>query len=105
VLQGGRGLHLLHKTPLEGIPAAMCAFQDKLLVGMGSVLRLYDLGKKKLLRKCELRSLPTMITTLHSLGDRIYGTCYHHWAAFRFPIHQGSDWGFCRLEFSLGTAV
>jgi splicing factor 3B subunit 3 len=75
VLQGGRGLHLLHKTPLEGIPAAMCAFQDKLLVGMGSVLRLYDLGKKKLLRKCELRSIPTMITTLHSLGDRIYGAC------------------------------
>ena len=44
---------LVHKTSLEEIPYAMCAFQGKVLIGVGKLLRLYDLGKKKLLRKSE----------------------------------------------------
>jgi splicing factor 3B subunit 3 len=43
----------VHKTTLDEIPYAMCAFQGRVLVGVGKLLRLYDLGKKKLLRKCE----------------------------------------------------
>ena len=31
----------------------MLAFQGRLLVGVGRFLRVYDMGKKKLLRKCE----------------------------------------------------
>jgi splicing factor 3B subunit 3 len=31
----------------------MCAFQGRVLIGVGKLLRLYDLGKKKMLRKCE----------------------------------------------------
>jgi len=46
-------LTLMHKTPVEDIPYAICAFQGRVLVGIGKMLRLYDLGKKKLLRKCE----------------------------------------------------
>ena len=46
-------LELVHKTTLDEIPYAMCAFQGRVLVGVGKLLRLYDLGKKKLLRKCE----------------------------------------------------
>ena len=46
-------LELVHKTSLEEIPYAMCAFQGKVLVGVKNLLRLYDLGKKKLLRKSE----------------------------------------------------
>lgn len=32
---------------------ALCPFQGKVLVGVGNVLRIYDIGKKHLLRKCE----------------------------------------------------
>jgi hypothetical protein len=64
VIEGGAGMQLLHKTPLDGVATAICPFQDKLVVGMGKTLRMYDLGKKKLLRKCELRTLPTFITTV-----------------------------------------
>ena len=46
-------LELVHKTPVDEIPLAMCAFQGKILIGVGKLLRLYDLGKKKLLRKSE----------------------------------------------------
>ena len=31
----------------------MISFQGRLLVGVGRFLRVYDMGKKKLLRKCE----------------------------------------------------
>jgi len=72
VIEGGAGMQLLHKTPLDGVATAICPFQDKLIVGMGKTLRMYDLGKKKLLRKCELRTLPTFITTVQALGDRIF---------------------------------
>ena len=32
---------------------AIMAFQGKLIAGVGKALRLYDMGKKKLLRKVE----------------------------------------------------
>ena len=58
----------------------MCAFQGKLLVGVGAILRLYDVGKKQLLRKCESRvnyinkAFPKHIIKLQTQGDRIYAT-------------------------------
>jgi hypothetical protein len=36
------------------------------------VLRLFELGRKKLLRKCEYRQLPQHVAQLHALGSRIY---------------------------------
>lgn len=63
---------LLHVTEVEGLPSAMCQFQGRLLVGIEKTLRIYDLGKRKLLRKCENRSFPHYISTIHSMGDRIY---------------------------------
>jgi len=39
---------------------------------MGKMLRIYDLGKKKLLRKCENKNFPTRIVSIHTQGDRIY---------------------------------
>ena len=65
-------LQLLHKTEVEDVPLSMCEFQGKLLVGIGKSLRLYELGKKKLLRKCENKLFPSMIVKLTCLGDRIY---------------------------------
>ena len=40
-------------------------------MGVGNILRLYDLGKKQLLRKCEAQMI-NMITSIHTSGDRIY---------------------------------
>jgi splicing factor 3B subunit 3 len=72
----GNQLTLEHKTPVEGTPRALTYFQGRVLVGLclaqGSALRMYDLGKKKLLRKCENRSFPNMIVSIATNGDRIY---------------------------------
>mmetsp|Transcript_7770 Transcript_7770/g.32717 ORF Transcript_7770/g.32717 Transcript_7770/m.32717 type:complete len:1204 (-) Transcript_7770:61-3672(-) len=68
---GSHYLHLLHKTELDDVPTAMAAFHGRLLVGVASSLRLYELGKKKLLRKCELKNLPSAMKEIHVQGDRI----------------------------------
>ena len=66
------GLQLAHRTPLDepevGAPRALCAFAEegRLLVGFGPAttpsgasvvaaprVRVYDLGKRRLLRKCD----------------------------------------------------
>ena len=49
----GEKLEFVHKTPVDDLPTAICSFQGRVLVGVGKYLRIYDLGKKKLLRKCE----------------------------------------------------
>ena len=41
------------QTPVEDVPLAIAPFQGRVLVGVGKLLRIYDIGKKKLLRKCE----------------------------------------------------
>lgn len=68
----GKSLELLHKTAVDGVPLGLCQFQGRLLVGIGQVLRIYDLGKKKLLRKCENKLFPNTIVSIHTYGDRIY---------------------------------
>lgn len=68
----GRQLELVHRTATGGIPGALTGLKGKLLAGIGSTLRVYDAGRKKLLRKCEHRKLPTHIMTLATSGDRIY---------------------------------
>lgn len=68
---GGGALELVHRTPTEGIPGAVASFRGRLLVGVGKFLRLYDLGKKKLLRKCENKHIPNNIVSIKSMGDRI----------------------------------
>jgi hypothetical protein len=72
ILDDGSRLELLHKTQLEGIPGALAPFKGRLLAGVGPVLRLFDLGRKKLLRKCEYRQLPHHVVQLHSMGSRVY---------------------------------
>ena len=51
--EGGENLEFLHKTPVDDTPAAIVPFQGRVLIGVGKCVRVYDLGKKKLLRKCE----------------------------------------------------
>ena len=49
----GDVIELVHRTPVEDLPGAIVPFQGRILVGVGKYLRVYELGKKKLLRKCE----------------------------------------------------
>jgi len=67
----GDRLEFLHKTAIDDIPGAMTAFNGKLLVGVGNLLRLYELGKKKLLRKCETKAIPNFVVKIDTMGLRI----------------------------------
>ncbi|XP_049849343.1 uncharacterized protein LOC126318446 [Schistocerca gregaria] len=69
----GRKLQFLHKKQVEDIPGALTQFNSRLLAGIGSSLKLFDLGKKKpqLLRKCELSGFPTHIVNISTIGERI----------------------------------
>ena len=51
--EDGTQLVFVHKTDIDGTPYAMCSHRGKLLVGAGKFLRFYDMGRKRLLRKCE----------------------------------------------------
>jgi splicing factor 3B subunit 3 len=68
--EDGRHMHLLHKTEVDEIISAIQPFQGKLLVGAGKALRLYDMGRKKLLRKCEVK-IPSVVTSIRTQGTRI----------------------------------
>ena len=46
-------LSLVHTTEVEDAPLAMMGFHGRLLVGIGKYVRIYELGIKKLLRKCQ----------------------------------------------------
>lgn len=72
ITDSGRRLELVHVTPVNGIPGALAAFKGRLLAGVGPRLCLYDLGRKKLLRKCEYNKLPHHIVSLQVAGSRIY---------------------------------
>lgn len=50
----------------------MAPFQGRLLVGVGRLLRIYDIGKKKMLRKCENKHLPNLVVDIRCMGNRIY---------------------------------
>jgi splicing factor 3B subunit 3 len=72
VLNGER-LQLVHRTKVDDGPVLSLAhFQGRLLAGIGKTLRLYEMGKRQLLRKCELRGLTTMIKSLQTAGDRAF---------------------------------
>ncbi|ORZ14502.1 CPSF A subunit region-domain-containing protein [Absidia repens] len=64
-------LELIHKTPVEEVPYALTSFHGRLLAGIGKTLRIYDVGRKKMLRKCEARCIPNCIVSLETQGDRI----------------------------------
>lgn len=65
---GNRSLELVHKTQVEDVPKALVGFGGRLLAGIGNRVRLYDMGKKKLLRKCELKGLPTLVHSIHVIS-------------------------------------
>ena len=72
LMENGSKLELMHVTPIEEAPYSMCGFQGKLVVSVGKLVRLYDLGKKKLLRKCENKQFPNLVVSVQSMGHRVY---------------------------------
>ncbi|CAG0899378.1 unnamed protein product, partial [Cyprideis torosa] len=74
VTNKGTDLVLLHKTPVEEVPGAMAPLQGKVLVSVGRLLRVYEMGKKKMLRKCESKSIPNYITSIQTMGSRVFAT-------------------------------
>ncbi|KAK2076313.1 hypothetical protein QBZ16_000837 [Prototheca wickerhamii] len=62
----------LHSTPLDGVPRALLAFRGRLLAGVDASLRLFDLGKRRLLRKSEYRLLPSPVARLAAEGGRVF---------------------------------
>jgi splicing factor 3B subunit 3 len=69
-----RKLELSHVTDVAQPIYAMVAFRDMILVGVGTSLRLYDLGKRQLLRKAESRmAVRNQICAIAVAGgDRIF---------------------------------
>ena len=65
-------LVLLHRTEVDDVPLGLAEFRGRLLVAVGATLRMYDLGKRKLLRKTEAAVAPTLITKVEVVGDRIF---------------------------------
>ena len=70
--EDGTSLSLVHSTEVDAIPRALAEFNGRLLAGIGSTVRLLDLGKKRLLRKCEYTGIPTDVASLRTFGSRIY---------------------------------
>ena len=79
----GERLNLLHLTCVDGNGGdkddggggrmlSLVHFQGRPLVGVRRTVRLYEMGKRQLLKKCELRGLPTVVKTLQAAGDRAY---------------------------------
>ena len=70
-LDDGKELEFIHKTKVEEPPLALLAFQGRVLAGVGNELRIYDLGLKQLLRKCQTQCVPNLVTGLQTQGSRI----------------------------------
>ncbi|KAJ7287318.1 CPSF A subunit region-domain-containing protein [Mycena rebaudengoi] len=64
-------IELHHKTEIDGIPLVLLPFQGRLAAGVGQALRIYEIGKQKMLRKAENKSFASTIVTLNAQGSRI----------------------------------
>jgi len=70
---GGGKLQLLHRTIVDDGPVlALAHFQGRLVAGIGKTIRLFEMGKRQLLRKCERRDLPTMVRNIQAVGNRVF---------------------------------
>ena len=70
-LEDGKELDPIHTTRVEEPPQALLGFQGRLLAGIGNELRIYDLGQKQLLRKCQIQVVPNLVVGLQTQGSRI----------------------------------
>lgn len=69
--EDGKELEFIHKTKVEQPPLALLGFQGRLLAGIGSDLRIYDLGMRQMLRKCQATVTANLVVGLQTQGSRI----------------------------------
>ena len=69
--EDGKELEFIHKTKVEQPPMALLGFQGRLLAAIGPDLRIYDLGMKQMLRKCQTTATANLIVGLQTQGSRI----------------------------------
>lgn len=62
--------HETLQTETDDVPLALIGFQGRLVAGVGKALRIYDVGKKKLLRKVENKVIVSVLFHL-SMSDDI----------------------------------
>ena len=53
---------------------ALHGWDERVLAGIGKCLRAYEIGKKKMLRKAETKSLSSPVNTIKTSGKRIFIT-------------------------------
>lgn len=78
-INDGAGLEFQHKTEIDDVPLALMAFQGRLVAGVGKALRIYEIGKKKLLRKVENKVCLILFycESVANVGvDILIGYCY-----------------------------
>jgi splicing factor 3B subunit 3 len=63
-IENGTKLELIHSTPCEDIPLAFGEYRGRLIAGVGNILRVYELGLKKLLRKVENKNFQAPIINI-----------------------------------------
>lgn len=59
---------------MEDVPLVLYAWKDRILAGIGKCLRYYEVGRKRLLRKAEVKNLSSPINTIKTWGERIFAT-------------------------------
>jgi splicing factor 3B subunit 3 len=66
----------LYSLNIDAIPLVIEPFfkDEKFLIGIGKSMRLYEIGKKKLLLKAEVRNLSSAINQIRTIGKKIYVT-------------------------------
>lgn len=72
--EGGKKMQLFHTTTMDGIPYSLSPYKGKILAGIGYMLRMYDIGKKQLLKKCEYKHLYMGVNNIFTYGERIFVT-------------------------------
>lgn len=68
----------MRQTEIDDVPLVMMAFQGRLMAGVGKALRIYDIGKKKLLRKAENKVYITLISVTIGLINADIWICSCH---------------------------
>ncbi|KAF2860189.1 hypothetical protein K470DRAFT_258155 [Piedraia hortae CBS 480.64] len=67
----GKQLEFVHRTAFNAPIYALMAFRGRLAFGVGNELLVHDIGLKAMLRKSRGIVVPSIITSLDSMGDRI----------------------------------
>lgn len=80
----------MYKTSCEQIPGAFSELRGRLVVGIGNILRVYEIGQKKLLKKYDNKTLKSPIIQVQCNQNRIYvGDVTESVHVFKFKPEQG----------------